>query len=78
MVLYKWRVPTVSNNNPCYLRRSTTESRATRFKKLVLDIAAERHLLEVAYYSQNANAVCMWGEEHVKEALAEYKHYLAA
>lgn len=64
----------MSRNNPYNLRNA----HRSRSKQVVLDIAAERHLLEVAYYSQNGNAVRMWGKPHVKEQLAEYKHYLAA
>lgn len=50
----------------------------SRSKQVVLDIAQERHLLEVAFYSKSGNAVSMWGEKNVKESLDEYKHYLAA
>ena len=76
VVLYKWRVSIVTESD--YLRRSTTNSRKDRFKKTVLEIAVERHLLEVAFYNKNGNAVRMWGKKEVDTQLAEYQHYLAA
>ena len=58
------------NYNPRAAHRSVE-------KEIALANAAERHLLEVNYYSRNGNAVRMWGRKNVDESLAEYKRYRA-